>query len=580
MMKLIGSSAITILLIASLIATNYALIRDVRADTTKLNQSNPWVGNWSIEIIAGRIITPWSWEQPIDFRSFSDSKYFHLAWRVIDTPFNSSGLYYSRLNLATGQWDIQSYKVGDDASSYFTITGNEQYLWFTWVSESNSTRLFYRIWNLSSNTITNQTSTGFQGELSDLQMVSTQEKATVVVRNDTQLMMASFSPELVKSSIRSLFQANSFTLFANGSTVLLAYTDQKDELLITNIDDLSSETTWGTRKKATLLQTSSADGFALVYEEQKSWLVELYSPKLDPIANLSIEKAPQRISAYLEFNSTNPSASTWGFEIRSEDRETVFFENSTIEIPVLSDSLLIMREAYPIIVYSQGAVYTRVWGTNDTDSDSLPNWYEKWIGTDPLKGDTDEDLIPDPLEAKYTLEVNVKDALRDNDADGLTNLEEISIGTDPYMADTDLDFLSDSLEAENSLLSPTNHSDGFLDSDNDGLATYIEFIIGTNFSLPDSDGDGLLDGEEYFMGTNPLVPDGFRDPDGDGLSSYWEIALGLSPSFENSGKYQGGDTILLTWFYLGTMLMAVFFGVIAVVLAEKGARLRRTRSDS
>ncbi len=579
-MKSIGTSTITVLLISLLIATNSAVLTDGEAGTSKLYQENQWSTNWSIEIIAGRIITPWSWRQSIELRSFLDSRYFHIAWRVVDTPLNSSSLYYSRLNLATGQWDIQSYKVGNDASPHFAITGNEEYLWFAWISETNASTLLYRVWNLSGNTITDQTTVEFGGKLSSIQMISTPNKATVVVQNDTQLFVASFSPELVDSSIKRLFQADSFALFANGSTVLIAYINQNEELFVRNIENFSEELELGTRSNAALFQTSSQEGFVLVYRNQNSWTIDLQSPDLVQIAAITSEEIPREISAYLEYNATDPSASTWGFEIGLKDKNVVAFQNVTVEIDPLPESLVIIRKSYPIIVYPDNAVYARAWGINDTDSDSLPDWYELWIGTDPSKGDTDEDLIPDPLEAKYTLEVSVKDALKDLDADDLTNSEEIAIGTDPYMADTDLDFLSDSLEVRNPPLSPVNHSDGFLDFDNDGLATYLEFGIGTNFSLPDSDGDGLLDGEEYFMGTNPLAPDGFRDPDGDGLSSYWEIALGLSPNFENTGKYQGGDTILLTWFYVGLTVAAVFFGIIVAVGEEKVFNFRRTKSDS
>ncbi len=583
MMKLIGTYVLSIMLIASLIGMNHPPIAIVVAENsaTRLHQAIEWSGDWSLGIIAGRITTPWSWNQPIEFRSFSDSKYFHLAWRVTDTPFDSSSLYYSRLNLATGRWDIQSYKVGNDVSSDFAIAGNEEYLWFAWVSETNRTEMIYRIWILSTNKVTNQTSIGFEGELSNLQVAATQEVAVMVIQNETELLAASFKPEFRDSSIEKLFEANSFALFVNNTDASLAYFTKKGDLLIRNLLG-GGEVSLGSKKEGLLFQASSLQGFVIAYLNQNEWVIELYSGNLGLVSTLKTLEPPSEISAYLEINATDFSVSTWGMEIRMENKGVIFFENSTIEIPILSESLLVMKKTYPIIVYSQSTVYTRVWGINDTDSDSLPDWYEQWIGGDPNKGDTDGDLIPDPLEAKYTLKINVKDALEDLDADTLTNSEEIALGTDPYMADTDLDFLSDSLEAKDSLLSPTNHSDGFLDFDSDGLVNYLEFYVGTNYTLPDSDGDGLLDGEEYFMGTNPLVPDGFRDLDGDGLSSYWEVALKLSPNFENSGKYQGGDTILLTWFYLGVTFIGLVFGTVKVMFSERKSKSKelKLRNDS
>ncbi|MEO2151382.1 MAG: calcium-binding protein, partial [Thermococcus sp.] len=70
--------------------------------------------------------------------------------------------------------------------------------------------------------------------------------------------------------------------------------------------------------------------------------------------------------------------------------------------------------------------------------------------------------------------------------------------------DTDGDGLSDAFElAYNETyfgivyhLSPTNP-----DTDGDGLKDGDEFLVGTSPLLKDTDGDGLWDGEEFWMGT-------------------------------------------------------------------------------
>jgi len=77
-----------------------------------------------------------------------------------------------------------------------------------------------------------------------------------------------------------------------------------------------------------------------------------------------------------------------------------------------------------------------------------------YLGTDPLKADTDDNGINDGDE--------------DFDNDGLTNAQECELGTDPNTADTDGDGLSDGAEVN---------------------------IHGTDLLKYDTDGDGISDGD-------------------------------------------------------------------------------------
>jgi hypothetical protein len=116
---------------------------------------------------------------------------------------------------------------------------------------------------------------------------------------------------------------------------------------------------------------------------------------------------------------------------------------------------------------------------SDSDSDSLPNWWEiRYAGVD--------------------IDPNVGgQGGMDPDADGRTNVQEFQTGTNPRLADTDADGSSDGQEVVN----------------------------GTDPLLADTDGDGLTDGNEATRGTNPLNVDTDGDTYGDGT----EVAAGSNP---------------------------------------------------
>ncbi|MBK1853692.1 DUF1800 family protein [Verrucomicrobiaceae bacterium 5K15] len=113
-------------------------------------------------------------------------------------------------------------------------------------------------------------------------------------------------------------------------------------------------------------------------------------------------------------------------------------------------------------------------GLTDTDSDTIPLWWEQLYGFD---------------------DSNPSDAAEDPDSDGRSNAEEFADGTSPLAAD----------------------------SDHDGLNDGQEHTAGTDPFNPDSDGDTLLDGQE--TASNPLL----ADSDGDGVSDPMEIERGTDP---------------------------------------------------
>lgn len=242
----------------------------------------------------------------------------------------------------------------------------------------------------------------------------------------------------------------------------------------------------------------------------------------------------------------------------------------------------------------------------DNDADSLSNINEWHFVTDPNNNDTDLDELPDGWEianrgdwinGSWQIDpLNPKDASEDPDGDNLTNLEECLAGTNPYKGDTEEDGLTDYEEVvtyrylypdptkkdtDNDGLSDgdevkrygTNCS--YFDTDYDGLSDWDEvmvyhtcptdkdidrdnlddkeeiFVYHTDPWNPDTDYDGLRDDIEVktdfypdtpeINGTNPLKKDTDGDGmddyweymnsdiDGDGIPTWWEIRYGLDP---------------------------------------------------
>ena len=138
----------------------------------------------------------------------------------------------------------------------------------------------------------------------------------------------------------------------------------------------------------------------------------------------------------------------------------------------------------------------------DTDNDSLTDEFEKVIGTDPQKEDTDDDGLSDCFEIEFlgtdpllvdTDENGISDGDEDVDSDGLTNKEECLHNTNIFEMDTDRDGLTDyeeiSIYSTNPLL---------VDTDNDELIDNSEIRLKTDPLNEDSDGNGIKDGEELF----------------------------------------------------------------------------------
>lgn len=157
---------------------------------------------------------------------------------------------------------------------------------------------------------------------------------------------------------------------------------------------------------------------------------------------------------------------------------------------------------------------------DDSDGDLLTNGYEKSIGTDPNKADTDGDKLSDYEEvAKYATNPKVADS----DGDGLSDGEEIiTFYTDAMKIDSDGDGLKDGDEIRTRKTDPLK-----MDTDGDGLNDGDEVSKHQTDPLKvDTDSDGLKDSDEVLKHrTNPLK----IDTDAGTVNDGTEIAKGMNP---------------------------------------------------
>jgi len=194
------------------------------------------------------------------------------------------------------------------------------------------------------------------------------------------------------------------------------------------------------------------------------------------------------------------------------------------------------------------------------DKDSLADYLEEYLyGTNILENDTDSDSLPDYYEILYNLQPNnSSDVLLDADLDGFTNLAEFLNGTNPIKQDTDHDGAQDGAEYFFYFTDPLDGDsdkdgilDGFelftlnssplsIDTDHDELSDWLElYIYMTMLNDSDTYDDLIQDGYEAFNYLNPKdSSDSAQDLDLDGLTNYEEFLLGTK-AFRSDSDFDG-----------------------------------------
>ena len=132
-------------------------------------------------------------------------------------------------------------------------------------------------------------------------------------------------------------------------------------------------------------------------------------------------------------------------------------------------------------------------------------------GTSADNADSDYDGMPDGWEVEYGLDPLVDDADGDAEGDSISNYLENVIGTDPQNPDTDGNGISDYYEDADNDGMPNGWelsnglnpllNDSLLNIDGDGWSNYAEYKFGTDILDPDENGDGFLDGLEPVTGS-------------------------------------------------------------------------------
>ena len=201
-----------------------------------------------------------------------------------------------------------------------------------------------------------------------------------------------------------------------------------------------------------------------------------------------------------------------------------------------SDELYWFRPWFEVETPAEWIPYEEWKNYPDTDGDGLPDEIEKYIGTDPLKKDTDDDGLTDYDEVfktmtdptMYDTDSNgISDGMEDPDNDDLNNINEMSYKTDPYNEDSDMDGLTDGDEINIYHSNPLKY-----DTDGDTLNDGDDVALGFDPTLPDTDFNGILDCDEKAVQTLTLDVADDNNP----IES-------VSVSFEGTGNINSNTSI-------------------------------------
>ena len=224
-----------------------------------------------------------------------------------------------------------------------------------------------------------------------------------------------------------------------------------------------------------------------------------------------------------------------------------------------NDEVLDVDDAFPLDATE--SVDTDGDGTGDNadtddDNDSLSDIDENSMGTNPLLVDTDADGVADNLDALPLDETETTDTDgdgignntdEDDDGDSLSDFAETSLGTNPLLSDSDSDGVDDNLDAF-----PLNSSES-TDSDGDGVGDNADLFPKDATETGDADADGIGDNadafdddpfEAYDSDLDGIGNNADPDDDNDGFNDVDEIAAGTDPLSASSCPVVSPSTLM------------------------------------
>lgn len=131
--------------------------------------------------------------------------------------------------------------------------------------------------------------------------------------------------------------------------------------------------------------------------------------------------------------------------------------------------------------------------SRDSDSDTMPDWWENLHGLDPHDpGDADSDADEDTLYASLEYQAGTDPDDDDSDHDSVADADDPN---PTGRTDRDTDGMTDDWEQHYGL-NPASSGDRDDDPDSDGLTNWEEWNLDTDPTNPDTDSDGIEDGAD------------------------------------------------------------------------------------
>lgn len=172
----------------------------------------------------------------------------------------------------------------------------------------------------------------------------------------------------------------------------------------------------------------------------------------------------------------------------------------------------------------------------DSDSDTMPDWWEDLHGLDPYDpGDADSDADEDTIYASQEYQGGTNPDDEDSDHDSVSDADDPN---PTGRTDRDTDGMTDDWEQRYGL-NPASSGDRDQDPDSDGLTNWEEWNLDTDPTNPDTDSDGIPDGLDKDPNGPKLTIVSLKPPksaSSETQDEYWHPALVTSsPVFRLAG---------------------------------------------